>query len=208
MLLQLVEGIGKFLSGGSGKAVHTDITDFSFYHVRSIQTVYGNLVALDGEGQQLFHTGTQHFYRHRGAFWSAQAAHHFVSVHLHTGNDRVVHFDDAVAGQDADFLGRSSRYGLDDKEGVGSHIKLDTDAIEVSLKGFVEPLHFFRVGIGGVRVELFQHADNGGFHQFVFVYLIYIEIGDGELGQLQFARRRIEQLVLGRQGSPCRTSCQ
>lgn len=97
---------------------------------------------------------------------------------------------------------------LDDKEGVGSHIKLDTDAIEVSLKGFVEPLHFFRVGIGGVRVELFQHADNGGFHQFVFVYLIYIEIGDGELGQLQFARRRIEQLVLGRQGSPCRTSCQ
>lgn len=136
------------------------------------------------------------------------SAHHFVSVHLHTGNDRVVHFDDAVAGQDADFLGRSSRYGLDDKEGVGSHIKLDTDAIEVSLKGFVEPLHFFRVGIGGVRVELFQHADNGGFHQFVFVYLIYIEIGDGELGQLQFARRRIEQLVLGRQGSPCRTSCQ
>ena len=208
LFLQLVEGIGKLLSGGSGKAVHTDVTDFSFYHVRSVEAVHGNLIALDGERQQFLHTGTQHFYRHRGAFRSAQAAHHFVRIHFHAGNNRVVHFDDAVAGQDTNFLGRPSRHGLNDKEGVGGHIKLDTDAVEISLKGFVEPLHFFRIGIGGMRVEFFQHADNGGFHQFVFVYLIYIEIGDGELGQLQLARRRIEQLVLGRQGSPCRTSCQ
>ena len=203
-----MEGIGKFFSGGSGKAAHTDVTDFSFHHVRSIQTVYGNLVALDGERQQLLHTGTQHLYRYCRAFRSAQTAHHFFRIHLHAGNDRVVHFNDAVAGQDADLLGGTSRHGLNDEQGVSSHIELDTDAVKVSLKGFVEPLHFFRIGIGGMRVKLFQHADNGGFHQLVFVYLVYIQIGDGELGQLQFARRRIEQLVLGGKCRPCRPPCQ
>ena len=135
-------------------------------------------------------------------------AHHFFRIHLHAGNDRVVHFNDAVAGQDADLLGGTSRHGLNDEQGVSSHIELDTDAVKVSLKGFVEPLHFFRIGIGGMRVKLFQHADNGGFHQLVFVYLVYIQIGDGELGQLQFARRRIEQLVLGGKCRPCRPPCQ
>ena len=72
------------------------------------------------------------------------------------------------------------------------------------LKGFVEPLHFFR---GRNRWNAGRALPACWQWRFppVCLRLPYLHRDwDGELGQLQFARRRIEQLCSGQAGSPCR----
>ena len=103
---------------------------------------------------------------------------------------------DAVSSQDSHLLRRTSRYGLNDKQSIFGHIELDTDAIEVSLQGLVHFLYLFRIGVSGMRIEFFQHADDGTLDQLVRIGFIDIQIGYGKLSQCQLANRRIVLLVL------------
>ena len=89
-----------------------------------------------------------------------------------------------VAGKDAHLLGRSVAHGLYHKQGIFYHLKLYADALEIALQRLVHLLPFFGVVVGGVRVELCQHLDDGFFHQLVFIHLVHIKVGDGKLCHL------------------------
>ena len=166
--------IHEFLVCSRCKTVNLDVTDLRSYHIRSIQTVHRNLVATDSEGKQLRNSPTQYLYIHLRTFWSLQATHDIFRTHLHTGYHRVVHHHDTVACQDSHLFRRSTRHRLNDKQGIFSHVELNTDTIEIALQGLVHAFHFFRCGIGGMRIQLFQHALDGALHELVIVYLIYI----------------------------------
>ena len=170
LFLQVLQGSGKLLAGGSGKAADTDITHLLVDHIRGIQAVNRNLVALDGKRNQSVGATTHHLDVDFGAFLAPQTAHHLLHAHLHSSDDRVIDFDNPVSGQYSDLFGRTSRYRLNDKQGVGSHVKLNADAVEVSQQRLVQPFHLFRIGISGMRVQFFQHTDNRTLHQFVFVH--------------------------------------
>ena len=76
-------------------------------------------------------------------------------------------------------LGRSVAHGLYHKQGIFYHLKLYADALEIALQRLVHLLHFYGVVVGGVRVELCQHRDDGFFHQLVFIHLVHIKVDDG-----------------------------
>ena len=45
------------------------------------------------------------------------------------------------------------------------------------------------IGVSGVRVEFFQHADDGAFHELPFIGLIHVEVGNSELRQVELAQQ-------------------
>ena len=100
-------------------------------------------------------------------FRSAQAAHNIFRAHFYSGNGAVIDGSDTVAGKDARLFGRSVAHGLYHKQGIIYHLKLYADALEIALERHVHLLHFFVVVVGGVRVELCQHLDDGFFHRCV-----------------------------------------
>ena len=89
------------------------------------------------------------------------------------------------------------------EQGVLDHLELYADTFEVALKRFVHLLHFFGIRVSGVRVELCQHLDDSFFYQFVFIYFVYVEVGNREFRHLEFAHGgRAETLGL------CSRRCQ
>ena len=59
-------------------------------------------------------------------------------------------------------------------------------------------LDVYKRQVGGVRVELCQHLDDGFFHQLVFIHLVPIKVGAGKLCHLQFAQGFIEMCIRDR----------
>ena len=186
---ELFESVGKFVKGGRAEIINAHVADVFGIHVDGVDAVYGNLVARDDEVQGLADAAAQHAEVDLAAFRSAQSACDFVRAHFHAGDGRVVDGYDAVARQDACFFGRPAGHGLDDHECVFVHVELYADSFEVPLKRFIEFFHLFRVGVGGVRVELAQHLDDGALDQFVFIHGVHVELLDGEFGYLQLACR-------------------
>ena len=159
-------------------------------------------VALHGKEQRVGYTAAHDGEVDFGVLGTAQTLHDVFGAHLYAGNGGVVHGGDAVAGQDAHFFRRSSAYGLDDEQRVFNHLELDADALEVALQGFVHGLHLFGVVVGGVGVEVFQHAGNGVFHQAAFVHGVHVEAADGKFGHLELAQLDVvDSLCPGTRGA-------
>ena len=137
---------------------------------------------------------------HFRAFGAAQAFHDVFRAHLYAGYGRVVDGGDAVACQDACLFRRSSADRLYDEQRVFYHLELDAYAFEVAFQGLAHGLGFFRVGVGGVGVKVFKHADNGVFYKLVFIDCVDVQTVDGKLGHLQFAQG---QVALGCRGEGC-----
>ena len=77
---------------------------------------------------------------------------------------------------------------MDDVERVGEHIELYADAVEAALEGFVEVFRLLGVGVGGVGVELVEHADDGVFDELLAVGAVHVEVLDGVKRKGEFAR--------------------
>jgi hypothetical protein len=46
-----------------------------------------------------------------------------------------------------------------------------------------------------VRIKLAQHASDGIFYQLLLVYIVYVEIADRYLSDIQLAQRRIVTII-------------
>ena len=191
LCLEFLQGLGKFIARGGGKAVDAYVSRAGLYDVGGIEAEDGYLVALHGEGQRVCHAAAHDGEVHLRAFGAAEALHDVIGAHLDAGNGGIVHRRDAVARQDAYFFRGSSADGLDDQQGVFYHLELDADAVEVALQRFVHGFHFFGVVVRRVRVQLGQHLDDGAFHHPVLVHGVYVQAADGELGHLEFAQGHV-----------------
>ena len=137
---------------------------------------------------------------HFRTFGAAQALHDVFGAHFYAGYGRIVDGGDAVACQDACLFGRSPADRLDDQQRVFNHLELDAYALKVAFERLAHGLGFFRVGVGGMGVKVFEHADNGVLYKLVFVDCVHIQAVDGKLGHLQFAQR---QVALGCRSEGC-----
>ena len=150
------------------------------------------------------HTDKKHIHNH--IYWNStahnfqihfrtlrplQTAHDIFRAHLHTGNNRIIHHYNAVTGQNANLLRRTSRYRLYNEKSIFRHIKLNTDSFKIALQRLIHFFYLFRIRINRMRVKLFQHLYNGFFHHLAFIHLVDIQIGNGKLRQLQFTGRGI-----------------
>ena len=135
----------------------------------------GNLVAGNGKGEAVADAWTHNAQQHLGALRTTQALHNLLFRHLDTSNGGIVNGNDAVASQNTHLLRRTTADGLDDEQRVFHHIKLYTDALEVTLQGLVHLLDFLGCGIGGVWVQLLQHATDSILYQLVLIDTIHIQ---------------------------------
>ena len=174
LLLQGAHTFHELIVGGGPEIGDADITDARPYHIDGINRLDGNLVAGDDECQLVGNAAAHHAQFHLGSLLAAQTFHDVFFRHLDTGDSGVVDRYDAVAGHDAHLLRGTVHHRLDDYQRVLNHIKLHADTVEVALQRFVHGLHLFGCGIGGVGVQLFQHAADGIFHQFRLIHRVDI----------------------------------
>ena len=112
---QTVQSVDKLLMGGGPEVADADIAHAGPDHVRGIDRLHGNLVTGNGEREAVVNAEAHHPEHHLRALLAAQAAHHLLLGHLHTGNRRIVHTDNAVASQDAHLLRGAVGHGLDNQ---------------------------------------------------------------------------------------------
>ena len=172
--------------GFGAKARDAQVTCALIEHILGIDAVQGDVVARDAEGDEVLHAGTFHLDGDVGALLAAQALLDVAVLHLHAGNRRVVHIDDAVTCQHTDALAGTSRNRLDNVEGILVHVELDAHAAEFALQGLLKLLGLLGVGIGRMRVQTLEHALDGFLDEFVLVNRVHIERRDGILGIQQF----------------------
>ncbi len=135
----------------------------------------------------LLNSRAHHPKMHGGALFPAQHFHYNIGRLFHARNQRVVHAHNAVARQDAHFLRRAFVGGLYHNERVLEHVELHAYPLEIATQGFVESLCLRSVRICGVRVELREHSLYRTLREFHGVHRIHIKVGDGILGNPQFA---------------------
>ena len=156
-------------------------------HISGVETVYRNLATDNTEIEQFRLTATFYFNIYFSTFRTSQTLHDFTGTHLYSGNDRIVYSNNAVSCHQSHFFRRAAGNHLDNINRIGKHIELDTDTVEIADQGSRHLLGFFRVGIGGMRVQFVKHSDNGIFYQFRFIRLIDVQIFDGVKSQLKFS---------------------
>ena len=181
----------EFVRRSGSKATYTDIAHIRTYHIGGIDGVDGNLVAGDGKGEAVADAWTDNTQQHLCALGTTQALHDLLLRHLDTCNGGIVDADNAVASQDAHLLGRTAADGLDDEQGVFHHIELYTDTFEVALQGLVHVLYFFGRRIGGVGVQLLQHATDAILYQLILVDRFYVIVFYHLLSIAKFQQRRL-----------------
>ena len=186
LLFQFVDFGAQLAARGLSEAVDADIAHLLVHHIRALNGMHGDFVALHGEVEHFGHAAAHDAEGHFRVFRPAQFLHDVGAVHLHAGNSVLVYEDDAVAGKDARPLARPFGNGLYHDERVFHHVELHADALETAFEGFVEFFCFFGIGIGGMRVEFFKHSANGIFGKFLLVHAVHVERGDGRLRHLQF----------------------
>ena len=187
LLLQAFHCLLEFFGGGCAKAVDADVSDLWLNHVGSVETQDRYLISFHGEHERVLYSTADDGQVDFRTFRATQALHDIFRAHFYSCDGGVVDGNDAVAGKDAHFLGGAVADGLYDQQGVLDHLELYADAFEVALKRFVHLLHFFGIRVSGVRVELCQHLDDSFFYHFVFIYFVYVEVGNREFRHLEFA---------------------
>ena len=161
----------------------------------------GYLVASDAERKHVVNATTHHAEFYFCAFFAAQAFHDLFLRHLHAGNRRIVDSNDTVASQNTHLLGRSVQSGLYHHERVFDDVELHANTLERALQGFCHGLCLLGRSVRRVGIEFLEHASDSILHEFLLVDGIYIEIGDGHFGHLEFPYRRVitqVQVELGR----------
>ena len=158
--------------------------------------MHRNFVAFDGEEQRFVHSSAHYTQVHGGAFLASEALHDLSLGHLHARYGSVVDADDAVAGHYSHLLRRAVDGGLDYYQRVFNHVELHANALEVALQRLGHGLGFLCVGVGGVRVELFEHTPDGVFNEFCLVNAVYVELADGYFGHLQLAQWVVVEVEL------------
>ena len=187
LLLKFFHCFLEFFGSRCPEAVDADIACLRLNHIGRVKAEDRYLVSFYGEHQRVLDAATDNFQIYFRAFRTAKTLHDFFRTHLYTCNGAVVDGDDTVACKDSYFLGRTVADRLHHQQRIFNHLELYADAFEITLKRFVHLLHFFGVRVGGVRVELGQHFNDSFFYQLVFVYFIYIKVGDCKLCHLQLA---------------------
>ena len=146
--------IGKLFSGSGSKTTDADIAGIIVYHISGIEAVYGYLIALDGNRNESCRATTHHLNGDFSTSFATQTTHHIFCRHLYSGYQRIVYLYDTVASQYSGLLRRSARDSLYNEQSICSHIKLNSDTVEVALQRLVQLLHLFGVGISRMRIEL------------------------------------------------------
>ena len=164
-----------------GKTADAHISGDVVHHVRCVDAEKRYIIAHDAEVDEFGHIVSLHFHAHFSAFRPAQALHYVDVLHFHSGDGSVIDFHNAVAGENAYALRRSTHDSLNHIESVFFHVELNADAAEVALQRFFKLLGFGSVGISGVGVELIEHALYGVLHEAVIVDAIHIELTNCKL---------------------------
>ena len=183
--------------GGLRKIVEAHQSDGGCHHVGGIHRVDGNLVALHIEGEGVPDAPSHDAQMGDGVLGSPQAAHDFLTAHLHAGNGRVVDSHDAVAGQYAHLLAGSLGHRLNHEERVLQHVELHPDAFKAARERFVELLGLLGSGVGRMGVQLGKHAVDGILHLLVDVYRVHIEPAYHGCGKHQLLHFLLHGVVVG-----------
>ena len=150
--LQSFQTLAELIVGGGAKTANADVAHLWTNHISSIDRLDRNLVASNNEQQGVGNAATNNAQVDFRSLGTTQTTHNLLLGHLHTSNSRIVDGDDAVASQDTHLLRRTSADGLNDQQGILYHIKLNTNAFEVALQGFVGFLHLLGSEVTAMRV--------------------------------------------------------
>ena len=204
LLFQVAEGFCDFMGRFCGISAQTDISCFRIDHVGGIDAVDGYVGAGDAEVDSIGFSGcsAEHADIDFCSLGPAKAFHNICVTHFYAGNESVVNADYPVASEKTDTFRGTSGHGGDNIKRVAVHIEGDADTAEITGQRLVELFGFLRIGICGMRVELFEHTADGRFHELVFIHRVDIELGHGSLGHTQF--------LVGRNSgvSCCSESCE
>ena len=186
------------IEGGAGEFGQADIAGGVVNHEGGIHAVDGNLAAGDFEGNlfSIAPDGDEHL----GAGRTFHPPHHAVLRELDPGDDFVIDPEDAVARQEADFLGRSARNDFQDNGRVVGYVELDADAVEIAGQFGLGFLQQHRRHIDRVGIQFGQGGYDGRFREFVGIHRIHVALLDlvqdqidlGERFDTDFARRGTE----------------
>ena len=189
LLLEALEGVHHLLVGLGTEARDAQVARTLVEHIAGVDAVYGDVVTRDAEGDQFRYARALHLDGDLGALLAAQALLDVAVAHLHAGDDRVVHIDDAVAGQHTHALAGPTGHRLDDVERVLVHVELDAHTAELTLERLLEFLGLLGVGIGRVGVQVLEHALDGVLDELVLVDRVHIQGRDGIFGIQQLLHR-------------------
>ena len=173
---KFLDSLHHFSVGGLCEVIEADEADARCDHVGSIHRVDGNLVAHHVEVQSVAYLTSHHAQIHVASLLAAQAVHDFLTRHLHAGYRSVVDRHDAVACQYAHLLAGSLGYRLDDHKSVLEHVELHAYSLERTFERLGELLRLLGIGVGRVRVELFQDAVDGILGQPLAIYAIHVVV--------------------------------
>ena len=133
-----------------------------------------NLVALNVEDEQVLGFAAADAHLDMGAFGALEALHDALVANTHTGHHFPIDFDDAVSRHDAQLFTRPTGDGGDDHDGVLHDVEAHADAFELAVEWLIGLLQVFRRDVDGVRVELLEHAADGGFDESIEVHAVHI----------------------------------
>lgn len=106
------EGFLKFLFGLLAEARDADVAGSRVGHIGGVDAVDRDVVARHEEGYRLGRALAEHFKKYLRTLFAAQNLDDARVGELASGNHRIAGLDDAVAGEDADFLRRAAGSGL------------------------------------------------------------------------------------------------
>ena len=147
LLLQTGETLQEFLMGSGTEVSYTDEANARTNHIDGIDGMDRNLVAANGERQLVGNALTHDTQFHDSAFRSTQTLHNLFLRHLDASDGGIVDRHDTVACNDTYTFGGTIGYRLDDKQCVFHHIKLHTDALEITVQRLIQFRHLLRCGI-------------------------------------------------------------
>ena len=152
-LRQFVHTLDELIVRCSTKTADTDVAHLGTNHISGINSVDGNLVANDVKRQRVLYASTHNGQHNFCSLRTTQTFNNLFLGHLDTCDNGVVDFNNTVASNDAHLFGRAVGDRLDDEQRILSHIKLHTNALEITLQGFVGRFHLLCCQVAGVRVE-------------------------------------------------------
>ena len=150
--LQLLQTLAELIVCGGAKTANADVAHLWTNHISSIDRLHRNLVASNNKQQGVGNAATNNAQVDFRSLGTTQTTHNLLLGHFHTSNSGIVDRDDTIASQDTHLLRRTSADGLNDQQGILYHIKLNTNAFEVALQGFVGFLHLLGSEVTAMRV--------------------------------------------------------
>ena len=144
---QVDEGGEELVVGVTSEVVDLDVADVAL-HVLGNDAVDRDLTTLHFEMEQIAcGVATDAEFDYRTCF-ATQGFEYDVVVDLLADEEGVIDGDDAVAGENADLLGRTTRDDLDNHDGVLLDVELDAHATERAFELFGDSGHVFARDIG------------------------------------------------------------